>query len=328
MPSSASPPHDHVSLKGILLVCLSVAMWASGGVFTRLLPYDLWTIVFWRGVFGTVFIGAYVTYSCGSETPSLVWRTGWNGLLVTLCLVVAITIFPAAFQRTSVANAFTILAALPFVTAALAWVWLGERPPLATLIASAIAFLGIVIMVGPAGGPQAGDVLAMIGTLAQALTIVIVRRNAHIVMLPMAWMAVILSTIVAYPLAGHLWELTPRDYLVAAGFGLGPMLLGMMLYVIGSAMIPATLSALIGTGEAPLGALWTWLGVGEVPPLATIIGGAVVLASVIGRLSRAPCSCSGGPGHPIDYEEAGITPASLRTDIQTRLSLSASARDR
>ena len=55
-------------------------MWASGGLFTLLLPFDLWTIVFWRGFFATVFIGAYVLYRFGPKR----WlpRTGYkNGLL-------------------------------------------------------------------------------------------------------------------------------------------------------------------------------------------------------------------------------------------------------
>ena len=284
MPALDPAAKPAASLEGMALVGLSIAIWASGGLFTRLLAFDPWTIVFWRGVFGTVFIGAYVLLTLGRATPALIWRTGFDGVLVTLCLIVAITIFPAAFQRTSVANAFTLLAALPFVTAGIAWVWLGERPSLSTLIASAVALLGIVIMVGPAGGPQPGDLLAAIGTIAQAVTTVVVRRNARIVMLPVAWTAVIISVVLAYPLAVDVWDLSTRDYLVAAGFGLGPMTLGMMLYVIGSAMIPATLSALIGTAEAPLGALWAWIGIGEVPPLATVIGGGIVLARVIGRL--------------------------------------------
>ena len=71
---------------------------------------------------------------------------------------------------------------------------------------------------------------------------------------------------------------------VAAGFGLGPMTLGMMLYVIGSGLIPSTLTALINTMEAPIGALWAWVGVGEVPAVETIIGGGIVLASVFGRV--------------------------------------------
>jgi drug/metabolite transporter (DMT)-like permease len=90
--------------------------------------------------------------------------------------------------------------------------------------------------------------------------------------------------LIALPFAQHLFDLTPRDYLVAAGFGLVPMTLGLMLYVIGSALIPATLSALIGTLEAPIGGLWAWVGVGEVPATETFIGGSIVLAGVFGRL--------------------------------------------
>jgi drug/metabolite transporter (DMT)-like permease len=58
----------------------------------------------------------------------------------------------------------------------------------------------------------------------------------------------------------------------------------MMLYVIGSALIPATLSVLINTMEAPIGALWAWLVIAEVPANSTFIGGAIVLAAVFGRL--------------------------------------------
>ena len=273
------------SFQGIALVTIATIVWASGGLFTRLLPFDLWTIVFWRGVFGSLFIGTYVLYRFGRSTPAIIWRAGFDGMLVTLGSAATIILFPAAFQHTSVANAFTILTVLPFVTAAIAWLWLRERPSMLTMAASAVALLGIVIMLGPtAGGPHLGDLLAILGTTSQAIMTVAVRRNPNVAMLPMAWAAIILSVVISYPLAEQLWELTTRDYLVAAGFGLGPMTLGMMLYIIGSALIPAALSALINTMEAPIGALWAWAGVGEVPATATFIGGAIVLASVFARL--------------------------------------------
>ena len=153
------------------------------------------------------------------------------------------------------------------------------------MAASGFAFLGIVIMLGPTTeGPKLGDLLAILGTISQGLMTVIIRRNPNVKMLPMAWAAIVLSVVISYPLADQIWELTLRDYVVAAGFALGPMTLGMMLYIIGSALIPATLSALINTMEAPIGALWAWVGVGEVPATETIVGGAIVLASVFGRL--------------------------------------------
>ena len=39
-----------------------------GGLFVRLLPYDMWTIVFWRGLFGTLFIGAFVLWRFRAKT--------------------------------------------------------------------------------------------------------------------------------------------------------------------------------------------------------------------------------------------------------------------
>lgn len=281
--NSTSP--SSVRLTGIILVAVATLMWASGGLFTRLLPYDLWTIVFWRGVFACLFIGLYMLFRFGWETWAALTGGGVSGALVALLSAATIILFPAAFQHTSVANAFTIVTALPFVTAAIAWVWLRERPPFATMLASAIAMIGIVVMLGPTTvGPRLGDLLALLGVMCQALMTVIIRRNPAVRMLPMAWVAVVLSVLVSLPLAQHLWDLRAQDYLVAAGFGLGPMTLGMMLYVIGSAMIPSTLTALINTMEAPLGALWAWAGVGEVPAVETLIGGGIVLASVFGRL--------------------------------------------
>ncbi len=280
-------PATDTKTTGITLVALATIVWASGGLFTRLLPFDLWTIVFWRGVFATLFIGSYVAYSFGRQTLTVFSHVGKESWMVAILSCATIILFPAAFQHTSIANAFTIVTALPFITAGIAWLWMRERPSGATMIASAFAMLGIFIMVGPTTpGIRLGDVLALFGVICQAVMTIMIRRNPDVKMLPMAWASVMLSIVVSYPLAQQLWDLTARDYAVAAGFGLGPMTLGMMLYVLGSGMIPATLTALINTMEAPIGALWAWAGVGEVPELETVIGGGIVLTSVFARLLR------------------------------------------
>jgi drug/metabolite transporter (DMT)-like permease len=271
--------------EGVALVLLATIAWSAGGLFTRLLPFDLWTIVAWRGVFGTIFIGAYVLWRYGRATFRTIRDMGPMGAFVTLCSTAAITMFVPAFQRTSIANAFTIYAALPFVTAGISWLWLRERPTTGTLAASAVAMAGIVVMLGPsAEGPRLGDALAMLATTATALLTVAIRRSRHVEMVPVACLANILSVLVAAPFAAHLFDLTPRDYGVAAGFGLVPMTMGLMLYVIGSALIPSALATLINTMEAPIGALWAWIGIGEVPGPSTFAGGGIVLASVFGRL--------------------------------------------
>ena len=270
---------------GILLVLISTIAWGSGGLFVRLLPYDPWTIVFWRGVFGTLFIGSYVFWRFGRGTWTTIHAMGPAGLFITACSAGTITLMVPAFQNTSVANAMTIYASLPFITAAVAWVWLRERPSASTMVASFAALCGIFIMLGPSsGGPRPGDFLAFLATLSMALMTVAIRRIRHIETLPVAGLATLLTIFISFPLAQHLLDLSPRDYLVAAGFGFVPMTLGMMIFVIGSALIPAALAALISTLETPIGALWAWVGVGEVPAVTTFIGGAIVLVSVFGNL--------------------------------------------
>jgi drug/metabolite transporter (DMT)-like permease len=271
---------------GAALVGFSALVWASGGLFVRLLPYDLWTIVFWRGCFAVLFIGLALLWRHRGEALARIRGIGRTGAVAVLCTTLTITIFPAAFQHTSVARAMTIYAGAPFFTAAVAWIWRRERPSRATLLASAMVAAGILVMVGPgSGGPRLGDGLAALGTLAMAaMTVALRRGGGEVRMLPVALLAMVLSLVVALPLAGHLLELTPRDYLVAAGFGFGPMTLGIVVYMIGASLIPSSLAALIGTIEAPAGALWAWLGVGEVPAATTFAGGGIVLSAVTGRL--------------------------------------------
>ena len=280
------PPHDRSAhTRGIILVTLSTITWGTGGLFVRLMPFDLGTIVFWRGVFGTLFVAAFILARYGYGAIRLFRSIGWPGVVLSIFPTATVILFTASIQLTSIANAFTILAALPFVSAAIAWAWIGERPSKLTLAASVVALGGIVIMFRPgAGGPNLGDLLAVLGTISQGIMTVAIRRNPKIEVMPIACLSVFISVIVALPLAQNLRALAPLDYGIAALYGLIAVALGMMLYMMGSALIPATLSALIGVLEAPIGALWAWVGVGEIPATTTMIGGGIVVVSVFGRL--------------------------------------------
>jgi len=278
--------HDSGGHKfGLALVLFATIAWASAGLFVRLLPFDIWSIIVWRNLFAIFFVGSFVVWRFRWRTLTAIGNLGVPGVVATACATAAIILFPAAFQHASVGNVVTIYASLPFVTAVIAWAWLREWPSMPTLVAGSVALAGIAIMVGPtAGGPRLGDVLSLLSTISMALLTLIVRRNNHIEMLPVDLLSIILCGLVAFPFANQLGEFGPRDFAVSAGFALVPLTMGLMLYVIGSALIPATLAALIQTLEAPFGMLWAWIGIAEVPPTETIIGATIVLAGVFGRL--------------------------------------------
>ena len=71
------------------------------------------------------------------------------------------------------------------------------------------------------------------------------------------------------------------------------MTLGLMFYIIGSALIPSALAALIGTLEAPLGAFWGWIGAGEVPRFETVLGGMREGLHFRGALPGGPSKSAG-----------------------------------
>src|SRR5262249_56989517 len=132
-------------------------------------------------------------------------------------------------------SACSIYAALQFVEAGISWLWLRERPTLATMLASALAMAGIIVMLGPsADGPRLGDGLAMLATSATALMTVAIRRSRHVEMVPVAGLSTALSALVASPLAEHLFDLTARDFLVAAGFGVCAVDFGVIIFFIWS----------------------------------------------------------------------------------------------
>ena len=56
---------------------------------------------------------------------------------------------------TSVADAMVIYATVPFVTAGVAYVFIRERPSMTTLVASAVAFLGVLVMLSGECGRRA-----------------------------------------------------------------------------------------------------------------------------------------------------------------------------
>src|SRR5262249_60035377 len=59
---------------GGLLIVASAAAFSLAGFFTRLITLGAWTLLFWRGVYGGVFLGG--TPPC-LPGPSALPRGGW-----------------------------------------------------------------------------------------------------------------------------------------------------------------------------------------------------------------------------------------------------------
>lgn len=267
---------------GIALTFWSAVAWSSGGFFVRLIPLDLWTMLGWRSLFGLMSILAFALWQKGSRNLEFAKLLNWPGLLVILCAGLGMICFIASTKLTSVANVAVLYATLPFMTAALAWLWLRERPSLRTLIASLAALFGVVIMAWGSirGGHLLGDALAILMTLLTAGLAVTVRRHRDTPILEAVIAGCALAMVAGFAL-GDAGTATGSDLALLALFGAVTMGLGMAMFTIGARRIPSAQAALLGATETPLAPLWVWLAFSEVPGPPTFIGGGLILVALI-----------------------------------------------
>ncbi|KQV39624.1 hypothetical protein ASE23_19050 [Rhizobium sp. Root73] len=267
---------------GTLLIIGSAVAYSLSGYFTRLITLDVWTVLFWRGIFGGLFIGAYVAWWYRKGLWEAIRAIGAPGLWVMMLSTLATICFINALRLAPVADVMTIHAAIPFMTAMLALIFTGEREDWTTWAASLTALVGVMIIVNPQAsvGYLTGYGFATAMALSYAAMIVVIRKNRHVSMLPAACLSAFVCALVALPFADPM-QVTVAAMFDLVLFGTVQFGLGLLLMTVGTRLISATRSALIGSMENPLAPLWVWLAFGELPAWATWVGGSLVMAAVI-----------------------------------------------
>ena len=264
---------------GIALVCLSSLFFSTAGLFTKGVPEDAWTIVFWRGLAAASFTFGYLLTT--GRWRREVANFGWPALFVTLLGASGSAAFINSFKLTSVANVALIYATVPFMAAGLAWVCLRERPTRRTLIASLATLGGVLIIVaGSIGGISLeGDLLALWMTVTLAGSMVVYRRWPETPAgLPSAFSSIVLlpvALLVAAPL-----DADPANLPALVGFGLVFAVASITLMA-GARLLPSAETALLSALETPVAPLLAFLFLDEIPPVETFMGGGLILAAIL-----------------------------------------------
>jgi drug/metabolite transporter (DMT)-like permease len=268
---------------GVFLIIAAAVAWSTAPFFTRLLSYDSWTILFWRGVFASGLIVLFLAMSerrAGLRNLVLMERSGW---IVASLSTLAMVAFIPALQMTSVANVAIIIATQPFIAAGLAFIWFREAARWRTMLASLIAFIGVAVTVSQSvtNSDLRGIALACVMVFSFSLMTVAVRRYQQKSMVAAAAMSNILGSLISLPFAHDIVSVTAQDIGIFAMFGSLQVALGLTLFVLGSRYLPSGEASLIATLETPLMVFWVWVGFAEVPATRALIGGALVVGAVV-----------------------------------------------
>jgi drug/metabolite transporter (DMT)-like permease len=168
---------DEQGLARHALLAASAAAYSTAGFFTRLIGSTPGPCCSRRGLFGGLFLAGVVVLQERGRILQALRAMGMDGILVTICSAVATVCFLNAMRLTSVADVMVVDAAIPFITAAMAWLVLGERESIWTLLATVTAFVGMAVMAGPAVA-RAFSELHGSPPAAVALVIVLIGASA------------------------------------------------------------------------------------------------------------------------------------------------------
>ena len=277
-------PHAQYRL-GLLLVTGSAIAWSTAGYFTRLIGLDSWTLLFWRGIFAAIGILVFMLAMDGKNALGQFAKLGRPGWLFAAVSGVGMIVYISSLTLTTVAHVAIIYGIVPFVAAAMSFLTIGERPTRVAIMASAVALAGVVIMVGTGAreGSLFGDFLAVLMTVGMAVMMVISRRHREMPILAAACLSAILSSLACWPWAMHALPSTPQLVELAL-MGLVNSAVGISLFTLGSRMISAVETGLIGSLDAPLAPVWVWLAFAETPGPNTILGGILVFGAVMANV--------------------------------------------
>lgn len=129
---------------------LAVAMAIAGtvGAFVTEAGVDPVTTVFWRCLFGALFLGAWCLVRGYLPDRSLSWGRLGRAALCGVCMVLSWTAFFAGFAKTSIAVITILYHIQPFFVVLIGVVFLKERVTADQIVWMALAFFGVVLASG------------------------------------------------------------------------------------------------------------------------------------------------------------------------------------
>ena len=272
------------------VVLFAGLIWSFGPLVVRYMddPHLIpWQYIFGRGLTIFILLNLYLFFEEGKNFYKNYFRIGVSGLIGGSGLGIAMISFMFSITNTSAAITLLCLAAMPFFTALLAFLFLKEKISLNVWISILIATIGIVIMAigNTSDASLIGFIFGMTSSIGFAVFSVTLRwRKETPKFTTTAFAGFFCFTFASIVILSNDYVFFATSY-NSSLFSLHGTLvcLGLILYSIGSKAIPAAELTLLSLTEVIGGIFWVWLpifGINEVPSTNTIIGGFFLFISL------------------------------------------------
>ena len=275
----------------IPVVLIAGLLWSFGPYVVRHIDEAQqvpWQYLFTRGIVIFIILNLFLYLEEGIEFLENYKKIGISGLIGGVGLGIAMITFIYSITNTSAAVTLLCLAAMPFITALLGFMFLKEQISINVWVAIGIAAIGILIMAIDNTGKNTilGLVFGMVSSIGFSVFSVTLRwRKDTPKFTTVAIAGIFCALVSAFMLTiNDLSFLSSgKNHALFATHGT-LVCLGLILYSIGSKHIPAAELTLLSLTEVIGGIFWVWLpilGINEIPSQSTIIGGFLIFLSII-----------------------------------------------
>ena len=275
-------PEHHAARRTGLLVATAGGLFLSFDIpLVRLTDGSLWPVLALRSL--STFIVALlamaaIRFVLGRRDAFVPGRAG---LLAGLFYGLSTMAFVAAVYHTTTANVVFIVAFSPMFAALLSWIFMKEVPSRSTLVTMGAMVAGVVIIVGNglSSGHVFGDLLAVTAALLIAAGLTTARASGQ----PMGFVPLLASAI---PAAISLVFTWPEGFAMQApGWALldGLVMMPLAFWLLATAprFLPAAEVGMFYLLETVLAPVWMWMIFREVPSMATLLGGTLIIGALL-----------------------------------------------
>ena len=271
------------NLPGPLLIFLGALSLSFGGLIVKSFEgATLWQILFWRSLFFSLTILAFLIISYKKETFKSFYESGLPGFFGGIVLSFGFCGYVFAMYNTTVANTNFIISLQILFLAIFGYFFLKEKISALTLTSIILAMSGVILMVGNSltPGELSGNLAAFTMPITFAVLIMIVRKYPTVDMVPAQFVAGISSCLIGFLLSPKIM-ISPNDIFLGFLAGFFQVGFGFIFITIGARTTPSAMVGIIMLSESVLGPIWAFLFVSERPSMFGLIGGAIILFAVL-----------------------------------------------
>jgi drug/metabolite transporter, DME family len=296
-------------MEGYALVAVSFLIWGAIGAFVRYSTMPVSALNVCRMTVGVLLVGAI--FARRAMLVEVRRRDVWPRLLLMGVLSAStILLFFVALRLTDVAIGMFLLFTSPVYVALLAPRLMRQPADRIVVPALAIALAGMLVILLPgllgaadvsswgiACGAATGITYAAYALVTKDLTRRV--RSATIGLAEMAVDAVVLFPLAAWQVGGSGYEITRNDLVAIIVLGVVCTAIPYVLYPAGLQRVRVEHASILGYLEPVSAPFYAYLLLGEAPSVATIAGGALIVAAgvlviVFGSRETAPVPAPGG----------------------------------